>query len=163
MHQRPAGLAPDVETIARSPGVADAIARMSKGWPVTLTLAPQPDGQRYVLLVRQGDGSVSWALEPDTACSAAVLDAFAYLHRLTQREREVLQQLVAGTVPKKIAVALGLSVDTVRTHIHSILQKSGERRIGSLVLRLFRLSSLGCLAGARPAPPEDARGARREP
>lgn len=44
---------------------------------------------------------------------------------LSPREVEVLCLLVVGEAPKTIARELSLSVITVRTHIHSILQKTG--------------------------------------
>jgi two-component system nitrate/nitrite response regulator NarL len=43
--------------------------------------------------------------------------------QLTQREREVLELLVAGTAGNGIARRLGISPNTVRTHVQSILTK----------------------------------------
>jgi len=43
--------------------------------------------------------------------------------QLTKRESEVLQLLSAGRTSKEMARALGISRHTVRTHVHSILQK----------------------------------------
>jgi DNA-binding NarL/FixJ family response regulator len=42
---------------------------------------------------------------------------------LTAREREVLSQLGQGTVSADIAVKLGITKDTFRTHVRSILSK----------------------------------------
>lgn len=44
-------------------------------------------------------------------------------HGLTEREREILQQLVAERTQKQIAQALGLSPHTVDTHLRNIYAK----------------------------------------
>ena len=53
--------------------------------------------------------------------------AEAALHRvfdvLTQREADVLADLVAGAAPKQIAQAKGISLSTVRGHIRRVLSK----------------------------------------
>jgi len=43
--------------------------------------------------------------------------------RLTDREREVLQLLVDGMSTRSIAAQLGVSANTARTHVASVLQK----------------------------------------
>jgi DNA-binding NarL/FixJ family response regulator len=45
--------------------------------------------------------------------------------RLTRREQEILLLVAEGYTNKEIAAALGLSVDTVRTHVSHILSKLG--------------------------------------
>jgi DNA-binding CsgD family transcriptional regulator len=47
--------------------------------------------------------------------------------RLTRREREVLLWVGGGMSNKGIARQLGLSVGTVKQHVHSIFQKTGAR------------------------------------
>jgi DNA-binding NarL/FixJ family response regulator len=42
---------------------------------------------------------------------------------LSDREREVLQMLTEGAENKAIAVALGISINTVEKHLHSIYKK----------------------------------------
>jgi DNA-binding NarL/FixJ family response regulator len=49
------------------------------------------------------------------------------LRLLTTREREVLEQLAAGSRAGSIAAASGVSITTVRTHIRSVLTKFGVR------------------------------------
>ena len=44
-------------------------------------------------------------------------------YKLTQREKEILQELVRGYSYKKIAETLFISLDTVRSHIKNIYQK----------------------------------------
>lgn len=58
-----------------------------------------------------------------------VLEMFAKLapvpadYGLTDRERDVLEQMVKGLIKKQIATKLGLSVHTVDTHIRNIYEK----------------------------------------
>lgn len=61
-------------------------------------------------------------------------DAQAALARLTPREREVLQALADGLADKEIARRLGVSAETVRTHMVNLLGKLGvESRLQALV------------------------------
>ncbi len=59
-------------------------------------------------------------LSLQTAHDAPLLALFA---RLTRREEDVLAALVAGQSPDDIASNSSISIATVRSHIHSILEK----------------------------------------
>jgi DNA-binding NarL/FixJ family response regulator len=50
-------------------------------------------------------------------------DATNAIDTLTQRENEVLQCLAKGWLYKEIAIALNVSISTVRQHIHNIYDK----------------------------------------
>lgn len=54
-----------------------------------------------------------------------VTDAQARVQELTPREREVLELLVTGASREALAENLGISVNTVRTHIQNILGRLG--------------------------------------
>ncbi len=43
--------------------------------------------------------------------------------RMTSREREVIELIAEGLSNKQIAVRLNLAVDTVKSHVHNILEK----------------------------------------
>lgn len=51
----------------------------------------------------------------------------AALERLTPREREVLDALASGATNKEIAIALGSTPGTVKTHIERLIGKLGVR------------------------------------
>ena len=54
-----------------------------------------------------------------------LFEQFAVRHDLSAREREVLQQLIAGSTNAEIAQRLFVSESTVKFHVHNLLQKTG--------------------------------------
>jgi DNA-binding NarL/FixJ family response regulator len=65
---------------------------------------------------------------------AATRPAQDALAQLTERERDVLQQVAAGKSNTEIGAALYLSVATVKTHISRLLDKLGCRDRAQLVV-----------------------------
>lgn len=57
---------------------------------------------------------------------------------LTAREREILRQVASGLQNKEIAQALGISLATVRNHVHNILDKLGVHSKLEAVCLAFR-------------------------
>lgn len=58
---------------------------------------------------------------------------------LTPREREIMEQVVAGRSNSEIAAELHLSADTVKTHVGRLLRKLGAtNRVGAVVAYLER-------------------------
>lgn len=57
---------------------------------------------------------------------------------LTLRERDVLRALVRGLAYKQVADELGLSIDTVRTHIRGIYRKLQVHSVAEAVSRAIR-------------------------
>ena len=55
---------------------------------------------------------------------------------LTHRESEVVLLVGGGMSNREIAQRLGLSVGTVKIHIHSIFRKTGARRRSDLVVQM---------------------------
>jgi len=53
--------------------------------------------------------------------------------RLTQREREVMDGIVAGKANKVVAAELGISERTVELHRARVMQKMGVRSLAALV------------------------------
>lgn len=57
---------------------------------------------------------------------------------LSQRERDVLRGLVAGLAYKQVADHLGLSLDTVRTHVRGLYRKLQVHSVAEAVVRALR-------------------------
>jgi DNA-binding CsgD family transcriptional regulator len=57
---------------------------------------------------------------------------------LTNREREILRQVASGLQNKEIAQELGISLATVRNHVHNILDKLGVHSKLEAVCLAFR-------------------------
>lgn len=62
---------------------------------------------------------------------------------LSPRERGVLELLAKGFLYKEIAAKLGLSVETVRTHIHSIYEKLHVQTRTEAVMKVYGRSAPG--------------------
>ena len=76
------------------------------------------------------------ALELDDQLSARQQRNSAIAHRLeqlTQREREVMQLVVAGKLNKQVADELDISMKTVEAHRARVMEKMGVRTLAELV------------------------------
>ena len=63
---------------------------------------------------------------------------------LTQREQEILEYAVLGYSRAEIADELGLSINTVRTHLQHVLRKLGVRTtLGAVTLVLRERAGSG--------------------
>ena len=67
---------------------------------------------------------------------------------LTERERDVFERVVKGTLNKLIAADLGISERTVKAHRHEVMAKMGARSVAELVETAQQLRELGV-----PLPP----------
>lgn len=104
---------------------------------------PMPDLLATIRAVNRGE-----AMYRTRAASWALAQAFQHPPRpevaeegvepLTEREREVLQRMAAGERNAEIARALFLSEGTVKTHVHSILQKLNAEDRTQAVVWAFR-------------------------
>ena len=90
------------------------------------------------------------AASPDDHIHQAV-DSAQRIARLSPREREVLDALVAGASNKVIAFDLGLSVRTVEVHRARMMERLGTRQLAEAI----RLAVLATLAPAPRSISED--------
>ena len=108
---------------------------------------------------RLGD-LVAAALHEDERHWNAVLEAQRRrerIERLTPREREVMDQVVAGRHNREIAVQMGISARTVEVYKARLMDKLDVRRVADLVR--FVMPGTATDAGGAPVPrargPED--------
>lgn len=90
---------------------------------------------------------VQQAVEQDRALhqqAAAQSDVAQRLSRLTAREREVMEMMLAGKANKVIAIDLDISERTVEFHRANIMKKMNTRSLPQL---------MSLMQTARPAPP----------
>jgi DNA-binding NarL/FixJ family response regulator len=66
----------------------------------------------------------------------------AWAHRLTARECEVLTLVARGQTNAEVAESLVVSVETVKSHLRSLLAKSGSRHRTELVVRCYEAGIL---------------------
>ena len=58
--------------------------------------------------------------------------------KLSERERDVLRQLVEGESYKQIAASLNVSIDTVRTHLRHVYRKMRVHSAGEAISRAIK-------------------------
>lgn len=73
----------------------------------------------------------------DAAPSSDVAQLLMLSHGLTNRERQVLQRVIAGESSAVIAAQLHISTNTVQDHLKAIFAKVGVRSRGQLVAQLL--------------------------
>ena len=72
---------------------------------------------------------------------AGIADLRDRFERLTPREREVMELVVAGLLNKQIAVRLGISEITVKLHRHQVMEKMKADSLADLVRMSEKLSA----------------------
>lgn len=63
-------------------------------------------------------------------------------HELTKRERQVLRLMTAGMPNRTLAIRMGISYPTVRSHVHSVVRKLGGHSKLEIIARLGREGAL---------------------
>lgn len=74
---------------------------------------------------------------------------------LTPRDLDVLRELMRGLSNEEIAARLDISINTVRTHVQNMLNKTGFKNRLSLVVNAARL---GIVVAERPRLPDEEQG-----
>jgi len=75
-------------------------------------------------------------IEPEPPVAGAITLASSVAEPLTRREAGIAQLLARGYNDRQIAAELVLSVGTVGTHVHHILQKLGVQSRHQVAARL---------------------------
>jgi DNA-binding NarL/FixJ family response regulator len=83
---------------------------------------------------------------------AALVNAPPSVHRLTRRQREVLERMAHGLRASDIATELGISVRTVESHRQSLLDLFHVHSGVALVREAIRMGLIRDPAGPYTAP-----------
>jgi len=75
---------------------------------------------------------------------------------LSERERQIMALLFGGLVPKEIAARLGLSLNTIRSHIRGLFEKLQAHSLADAIHRFFALP-----AREQPDGPRRLKAGRR--
>ncbi len=114
---------------------------------------PEPEGAGYVatfLPLDQGDRQA--CMQPFAAATAIFVqdpavvpqfpgEAFARLYGLTGGELRVALTLAPGLTPQEAADMLGIGLQTVKTHLQRIFQKTGTTRQADLIALMTRAAA----------------------
>jgi DNA-binding CsgD family transcriptional regulator len=117
-----------------------SIARPSGGTPYRLLLMPVPS-----LGAPFGNAQAAVAIVIIDADSASRPDpsALEALFALTPAEIRVTSLLVQGRSMEEIAAELGVSLETVRTHVRRVFSKTATNRQGELIALVLRSVPFG--------------------
>jgi|GEM_PF-1564201 len=116
-------------------GHSFVITRPSKP-ALKIDSVPMADNAASVLLPESQAGKVVLLLSNETDPQTDAYGLFAKQHRLTPQETKVLQGIIEGYCLKDIAEHHGVSFNTVRSQLASVMQKTYCKRQKDLV-RLF--------------------------
>jgi DNA-binding CsgD family transcriptional regulator len=112
--------------------------------PQVVALPPQHGDQHYFLLTwdvladsRDSLHTVFFIINPDQKIQIDV-QALCRLFRLTASEAKVAALIANGTHLDDVAVELDISLNTVRTHLRHIFEKTGVERQADLIHLLLR-------------------------
>jgi DNA-binding NarL/FixJ family response regulator len=129
---------------------ARAIQRLARrGECVVAVTAP---GVRTSTAFELGSHAVVEGLDPDESALVRTIDQIVRgeapprpepdgrgITAISPREEDVLRELASGCTDREIAVALGISVRTVQSHLDRIREKTRRRRRAELTVLAFEL------------------------
>lgn len=133
----------------------DALNAARKGLRRLLPLGQDPNRTTVAIvpleLASTGRGAVLVLLGKRAVSESLSLQAYARSNGLTPAETNVLMLLCEGVPPRQVATDLGVAVSTVRTHVSSILGKTGSATIRGLVQRAAVLPPIRSVLARRLA------------
>ncbi|MET0936588.1 MAG: response regulator transcription factor [Luteibacter sp.] len=124
-------------------------AMQSGAWAYVLKQSPRNELVDAVNDVMAGRRYVSPGL------MAALVNAPPSVHRLTRRQREVLERMAQGLRASDIAAELGISVRTVESHRQSLLDLFHVHSGVALVREAIRMGLIRDTAGGYPGTRDD--------
>jgi DNA-binding CsgD family transcriptional regulator len=120
-----------------APGGALALVRPSLRRPLAVLVSPFRAERVEHLMFSRRPAVVVLVSDPDTRPQAAP-ELLAQLYGLTARESDLVALLLDGLDLRDAADRLGLTMNTVRTHLRGVFNKTGTRRQAELVSLLLR-------------------------
>lgn len=130
-------------------GALLALGTLALAWLDYLRVARLHAGGVYTFLVALGFlalgvfvGARAFARRPAPVASEPGNPRAVEALGISERERAVLLQLAAGGSNKEIAIALGISPNTVKTHVARLFEKLGARRRTEAIQRARELGLL---------------------
>lgn len=120
--------------------IAAPVQAMKHGATDFLT-KPVDDNERLAAIQQDLATDRQWRRSHDERDRIA-----ACLAALTERERQVLEQVVAGRLNKQIAAALGTVEKTIKFHRANLMRKLGVRSVADLV-KLAERAGIGAAQG----------------
>jgi len=123
---------------------AELIARLEiEPGPVGLAVS-RPNSMLWLVAARMDGESGDRELFTVTVCDALAphpitAGVIAQLCGLTRCEATAARMILQGAAPKTMARALGVSLATVKTHLHRVFSKTGAAGQADLARRLARL------------------------
>jgi DNA-binding CsgD family transcriptional regulator len=103
-------------------------------WFLAALVADQEPGRRPLFTVT--------ITEPAAAHPVAA-GTIAQLCGLTPSEARTAEMILAGTAPKSMAQALGVSLATIKTHLHRVFSKTRTRGQADFARRMARVTPPG--------------------
>ncbi len=123
---------------------SEVIARLEiEPGPVGLAVS-RPSSMLWLVAARMDGDSGDRELFTVTVCDAlaphpVTAGVIAQLCGLTRCEATAARMILQGAAPKTMARALGVSLATVKTHLHRVFSKTGAAGQADLARRLARL------------------------
>jgi two-component system response regulator FixJ len=118
------------------PRTSLAVAAMKGG---AVTVLDKPFERRELIeAVEEGFRQLHNAESFDQALPPILPNNGAYLNRLSEREREVIQLVYEGATNKAIGIQLGISIKTVEKHRGKAMKKMQALSLASLVRLMDR-------------------------
>lgn len=93
-----------------------------------------------VVVLGSEEKSLLGPLKPESLYQKSPVDAFSLLYNLTERENEILAELLAGKSQQEISEELVIAIGTVKTHVHNVYQKIGVTKRNQLMVRYQEFS-----------------------
>jgi DNA-binding CsgD family transcriptional regulator len=119
------------------PVLATGCASGGRWRRATVHISPVREQPAYATAWPHASALLMLDLPPPEQLAQGWLQAFARHHRLTPAETQVLKHLARGSDVPAIAAALGVAYSTARSHMRTLLAKTGCPRQADLMRKLF--------------------------